>query len=142
MKPEGLPPVADWHRDLQSVCRRLQALAIAATEGSEIHTRVDAVTLCRQHRRRAALFGEGLFSDPAWDILLDLYVQRERGRWISVSSACLAAQAPQATALRHLNKLVDRGLVLREADTEDRRRTFVALSDEGSAKMAEYLAQW
>jgi hypothetical protein len=43
---------------------------------------------------RARYFKRELFKDPAWDILLDLYVARADGRGISVSSACIASGAP------------------------------------------------
>jgi DNA-binding MarR family transcriptional regulator len=66
-------------------------------------------------------FGEGLFCDPAWDILLDLYINNGRSRTISVSSACLAAAVPTTTALRYISQLVRRRLAVRSPHPADRR---------------------
>jgi DNA-binding MarR family transcriptional regulator len=66
-------------------------------------------------------FGGGLFSEPAWDILLDLYINNGRKRTISVSSACLASAVPTTTALRYISELVKRRLVVRAAHPNDRR---------------------
>ena len=46
------------------------------------------------------MFGEGLFADPAWDIMLDLFAARIEGKDITVSSAGIAACVPPTTALR------------------------------------------
>src|SRR3546814_1843272 len=40
-------------------------------------------------------------SDPAWDMLLDLYLAAERNtRPVSISSLCIASAVPATTALR------------------------------------------
>jgi DNA-binding MarR family transcriptional regulator len=67
------------------------------------------------------LFGRGLFGDPAWDMLLDLYVNDGRKKSISVSSACLASGAPSTTALRYIAELVRRNLVVRSPHPNDGR---------------------
>lgn len=93
------------------------------------------------HRRlRAQLFGSGLFADPAWDILLDLYAHRMDGRSISVSSACLAAGVPTSTALGWVVRLEQKGLIYREVDPHDGRRTFVRLSHTTADSISHWLA--
>jgi DNA-binding MarR family transcriptional regulator len=67
------------------------------------------------------LFGVGLFCEPAWDILLDLYINNGRLRTISISSACLASAVPATTALRHILELEKRMLVARYRHPDDRR---------------------
>lgn len=79
-------------------------------------------------RRREKLFGQDLFADAAWDIMLDLYRAHLAKKTISVSSACIAAHVPPTTALRWLAVLEERNLIVREADTRDRRRVYVSLS--------------
>ena len=48
---------------------------------------------------RDRLLGD-FFSEPSWDILLDLYVQTHEGRTVTVSQLSLATGAPPTTALR------------------------------------------
>ena len=79
-------------------------------------------------RRRDGLFPPDLFGEPAWDMLLDLYVAASERRPISVSSACLAAAVPPTTALRYIATLERSGLIEREADPADRRRFHVRVS--------------
>ena len=75
--------------------------------------------------RRNELLGAPLFRDPAWDMLLELYVAHEQGRDISISSLCYASGVPASTALRHVQRLEEHGLVEREGDRSDNRRLFV-----------------
>lgn len=79
-------------------------------------------------RRRETLFGNELFADAAWDILLDLYRAHLSERNISVSSACIAANVPPTTALRWLALLESRALISRIPDGRDRRRVYVSLA--------------
>lgn len=90
-------------------------------------------------RKRAALFGNpDLFGEPAWDILLDLYIAAGEGKPVSVSSACIGSAAPPTTGLRWLGVLADEGLVVREADAEDHRRVLVRLTSAGHAAMDKF----
>ena len=51
---------------------------------------------------REQIFGTDIFRDPAWDMLLDLYVNRAEGRDTSVSSLCIAGGVPATTGLRYI----------------------------------------
>jgi hypothetical protein len=82
----------------------------------------------------------GLFADPAWDLLLDLFVQRSRGRAVSVTSACIASDVPPTTALRWIAQLDEIGMITRVEDTGDRRRAFLQLTPMGLRSMRRYLA--
>jgi len=113
----------------------------------------DDLTLRRQHfaeharqsyasrRKRTAIFGNPeLFGEPAWDILLDLYIAHVDNKAVSVSSACIGSAAPPTTGLRWLGVLAEHDLVLREHDPEDQRRVLVRLTETGLAAMDEYFA--
>jgi hypothetical protein len=90
-------------------------------------------------RKRAMIFGNPeLFGEPAWDILLDLYIAYAEGKSVSVSSACIGSAAPPTTGLRWLGVLADEGLVLRENDPEDNRRVLVRLSPRGISAMERF----
>ncbi|WP_017663986.1 winged helix DNA-binding protein [Porphyrobacter sp. AAP82] len=90
-------------------------------------------------RKRAVLFGNpDLFGEPAWDILLDLYIAAGEGKPVSVSSACIGSAAPATTGLRWLGVLAEEGLVVREADAENHRRVLVRLTPSGQAAMDRF----
>lgn len=115
-----------------------------AEEASRVHSPasvstelVRAIIEARNARKR--FFGEQLFADPAWDILLELYVLRCDQRRASVSKLSLGAGVPTTTALRWIEKLHSDGLVEREPDPLDARRVWVALSDQGFQAMQSYV---
>jgi len=91
-------------------------------------------------RRLRDLQFPGMLEDPAWDILLDLYAAELEGAQVSVSSLCIAAAVPATTALRWIARMTDAGLLERQPDPFDRRRAFMALTDEGRDRMARYFA--
>lgn len=90
-------------------------------------------------RKRSEIFkNPDLFGEPAWDILLDLYIAHADGKSVSVSSACIGSASPATTGLRWLGVLADEGLILRENDTSDQRRVMVRLTDAGMKAMERY----
>lgn len=89
--------------------------------------------------RRTALMGSGLFGDPAWDIMLDLFLSECEARSLCVTSVCVGSRSSPATALRYIALLRGRGLIDRIADTIDKRRTYVRLTDRGWNAMVELL---
>ncbi len=91
-------------------------------------------------RRRTRHLPEELFGEPAWDILLDLFIAAEEGRLIPVTSACIAADVPGTTALRWLTLLEARSMIERRPDPRDGRRCHVALTVAGYTAMASCLA--
>lgn len=99
-----------------------------------------ASQLYRFRRRRDRMFG-GMFGEPAWDILLDLFVMDAKSKRVPVSSACIASGASHSTALRQIDELVRCRLVMRERDAHDKRRTYLRLTDEGVRKMGLALEQ-
>lgn len=100
-----------------------------------------AEALYQERRRRTRHFPEHLFAEPAWDILLDLFVNGVRSRAISITSACIAGGIPATTGLRWLGVLEKEGLLVREISGEDARVTWVHLSPRGTDIMRNYLAE-
>jgi hypothetical protein len=95
--------------------------------------------IIRARRLRDQFFRNGLFADPAWDMLLDLMAARLEGNRVAVSSLCIAAAVPATTALRWIKALTDRGLLVRSADPNDGRRVYIELSDETARTMSACL---
>ena len=81
--------------------------------------------------RRRSTLGPGLFADPAWNILLDLFLSDDGGRDLSVTAVCIGSRSSAATALRYITLLVERKLIDRIADEHDGRRTYVRLTAKG-----------
>ena len=96
------------------------------------------VYLARRDREKASTSPQ-IFNDPAWDILLDLFIAQAQDKFISVSDAGLAGQVPATTALRWVWSLEKTGLVERRSDKSDKRRSFVMLTASGQSYMRKVL---
>lgn len=94
--------------------------------------------LMRAGRLRAALLPRD-FKEPAWNMLLDLALNSDGYRPVSVTSLCLASGAPDTTALRYIALLERHGLIERRAHPSDRRSDLLRLTSEGAALVARYL---
>ncbi len=104
------------------------------------HTRLLAASAWIQARRaRDMVLGEDLFFDPAWSILLELYVHHRQGTNVSITSLCAAAKVPSSTGLRWVALLERRGLVDREADPFDRRKVYALLTAEAVKRIDDAL---
>lgn len=101
-----------------------------------------AETFFRIRRGRREIFGTSLFSDPAWDMLLDLYIARGRGWHVSTSWTCAATNCPPSTALRWLELLERDGLIERYDDDLDKRVRCVALTSKGVEGMNEFVRRF
>lgn len=98
-----------------------------------------AETIVRARDLRGRILGKtAQFADPAWDILLDLYVGLLKGRMISIGDACIAARVPMTTAFRWIDHLVRTGAVERDLDPRDGRRVLVRLSEAQLRSMDEF----
>lgn len=101
-----------------------------------------ARAIYRGRRLRAQVIGDdSLFGEPAWDLLLDLFIASAEGKRLSVTAACIGAAVPTSTALRWIVILESRGLVWRENDPADARRVFLQLTETGQRKLTDYFRQ-
>jgi DNA-binding MarR family transcriptional regulator len=98
--------------------------------------------LLRERRRRDQALGSGLFAEPAWDMLLELFVAHERGEHLKVASLCAAAGTSATAAYRWILVLEKRGHVVRIGDPEERRRMHVYLTGGTARKMRSLLRSW
>ena len=90
-------------------------------------------------RSREALFGPELFGEPAWDMLLELYMAADAPQPFMISNLGVSASVPSTTALRWIGVLLERGLIERRPDQMDGRRVLVFLTDEGRSLMDQLL---
>lgn len=96
-------------------------------------------SIIKARRNRQKYFEGDLFSDPSWDILLELTAAHIENRQESVTSVAIAASVPASTAIRKIRELSDRGLLKRWTDPTDARRIFVALTDDAAKRMLAML---
>jgi hypothetical protein len=104
---------------------------------------LELVALARSFERaRAELdsyFPGGLFGDPGWSLLLDLYIAHHEGRAVNTSGVCSGANVPQTTGLRWLDRLEGAGLIQRHRHPQDTRFVMVELSPMGLRRMTAFL---
>ncbi|WP_265530215.1 MarR family winged helix-turn-helix transcriptional regulator [Sphingomicrobium marinum] len=104
---------------------------------------VDADQVRREiqaRRRRYDHFDHTLFSDPAWDMLLELTEADLKRQEVPVSALCMAANVPPTTALRWIRTMCERDIFRRRPDAQDGRRVFIELEPDARAAMHCYFA--
>lgn len=92
-------------------------------------------------RLRDEVIGGELFSDPAWDILLDLYTALANGARVKSSSVSVMAGVPPSTGRRWVNKLIELGLIERVKEWPDQRFTYLGLSAKGRDIMGAFMTR-
>lgn len=90
---------------------------------------------------RTSHFPNGLFSDPAWDILLELYSAEAGRRRISIRELTAASRVPASSALRWLSLLESHGLLRLKGDPRDADGSSVELTAAGRYAMQSFLAE-
>nr|WP_305098576.1 winged helix DNA-binding protein [Croceibacterium sp. D39] len=107
---------------------------------SDEKLRMIAGSIYRSRQFRSRYFDADLFAEPAWDMMLDLFINRVIGRRTSTSSLCLAANVPQATGLRWIAVLQKKNLLRRFGAPEDARLKLVELTADGFQLMRRFLS--
>lgn len=104
-------------------------------------TALEAAQMAYEQRqsRNKIFFDNDLFGEPAWDILLDLYIHQARNESVFVKSACIGSGASATTALRWIQVLETKGLLCSAEDPTDSRRRLLRLTAEGYECMTRYL---
>lgn len=85
-------------------------------------------------------FGPAFFGEPAWEMLLVLYVSQRTHRSTTTQIARLS-QAPMTTALRWMEALEREDLVERQRHPTDGRMTFIRLTAKGHSAVELYLSE-
>ena len=111
----------------------------ATSEYSDQLLAAIARAIYRARKRRAVYFEKELLGEPAWDILLELFVSGVQDVRISTTSLCLAAGVPTATASRTIQRMEREGLVRRYTVPNDKRVTAVEITATGYKLMRNYI---
>ena len=96
-----------------------------------------ARTIVAMRNRRDRHFRAYLFAEPAWDMMLDLFIAHLEGRQVYVTSLCIASNVPNTTALRYIQDMVKHGEIVSSADVQDGRRRWLSLSEGAVAAMKQ-----
>jgi len=89
---------------------------------------------------RERYFRRDLFGEPAWEILLALYVIEDSGARFTISKLAECISAPLSTVVRWVKTLEEQSLVSRVNHPTDRRIIFVRLLDKGRKALDDYLS--
>lgn len=111
----------------------------AAAQRETLRGYADQIRQSRDLRHKS--FDRNLFGEPAWDILLTLYMIDGDRRRLSTRDLSKHANLALTTALRWLDYLEEQDLVTRKTNPFDRRVIYVELSDKGRVAMDHYLME-
>jgi DNA-binding MarR family transcriptional regulator len=91
-----------------------------------------------ERTRRVDYLRSDLFSDPAWDLLLQLYASELSQQRITLSQLGQTTNVPSTTTLRWIKMLECDDLLARKIDPLDGRRVFLTLTHKGLMAMTGY----
>src|ERR1044072_6407591 len=116
--------------------------ATATDQGQERpQARAWAERLSAERRRRDALFPDGLFGEPAWDLLLAMFVARDKGQAMILCRAYKAAGVSDTTGRRLLDRMEEDGLITRRRAPRSRKMRIAELTDLAVERLTDYLAR-
>lgn len=120
----------------KEVARRASAEPISR---DELIARANAVLQTR--RLRAQHFNRGMFAEPAWDILLLLYLADSSEGRQTIGHLAELVDTPLTTVLRWVGYLEKEHLAERKHHPTDRRIVFIKLTDKGRTALDAFLRE-
>jgi len=116
----------------------------AAGEGGTAQPSIEAMTpreyfasLLDLRRLREHYFGNELFGEPAWDIMLELMLSRIDAREVLANELKSHSTAPNVVTRHYLEALVEAKLVEMFDNAANSEDPYVSLSSEAARRMAE-----
>jgi len=106
-----------------------------------VRARIWAERLYAERRRRDDLFPPDLFGEPAWDLLLAMFIARERGQPMILCKAYKAAGVTDTTGRRLLDKMEEEGLITRRRAPRSRKMRIVELTEKATGRLVAYLGR-
>ncbi|WCT72541.1 hypothetical protein PQ455_12955 [Sphingomonas naphthae] len=91
--------------------------------------------------RAEALDGD-LFANPAWAIMLDLFIAGELNRRATVEHVGKAAHLSEASAARWFTVLSKRGMVELYQSPDGDGRRLIRLTERSRGKLRDFLTEW
>jgi hypothetical protein len=135
--------------DLQFNCATIGENALISDYSARMRMSVDlrgsaidlsklAEQIYRSRRLRDKFFGDSVNSDGAWNMVLSAFSSPPDAK-LTVTSVCYSSCYPMTSALRWLDKLINRGIFQRSRTDKDRRLVYINLTDVGREQMTQYL---
>jgi DNA-binding MarR family transcriptional regulator len=134
---EALADAVEQARLALARVTQLAEAAVAARPGMSLPALAER--LYADRRRRDRIFGNGLFREPAWDLLLALYSAHGRGEPLIFSAAYDAAGLSCASGQRLLAKLQEAGLVALRDAPGSRKKKLAELTPSAADRLSDYL---
>jgi DNA-binding MarR family transcriptional regulator len=117
--------------------RRREPKPVSATARQQLHQK--ALALIDERRLREQFFNPSIFGEPAWEILLALYVADSGGERETAVRLAQRIQTPLTSILRWIAYLERERLIERRAHPTDRRKFFIQLGAKGRQAVEHYL---
>jgi DNA-binding MarR family transcriptional regulator len=131
------------HEDLSSLQRVLTSLSDSDDDPArstsqnlqreQLHKM--ACTLLTLRKRRADFLYRAMFGEPAYDMLLGLYVAEDGGQAMTAARLADIAGVAQSSAARWIEYLVAKDLIDRERHPSHKRASLLKLSCKGRAAL-------
>lgn len=99
------------------------------------------IAVRRRFLRQQLIGAPELFGDPAWEMLVDLFIHQCEGKELSISSLCVTVSISMSSALRLVQKLCDAGILRRIPDPVDGRRSIIRLAPEIAHRLRAYFGE-
>lgn len=144
------PTVVLSEKDVREAARLLKLLSTALAGQSNFMVREEegvsrdelilrARIVLNSRQLRTKYFNRAMFGEPAWDVLLALYITEQTKGRQSIGRIADWIQTPLTTVARWIDYLEKERLVSREAHPNDKRVIFICLLDKGRDLMDGYL---
>lgn len=124
-------------RDVHSIHGMLSPPSTSAERNSTVQ--LARRTFLARRARGRFFVGGAMFGEPAWDMLLALYITESSERQ-SVTNLVGLSGVPSTTALRWIDHLVDQGFASRRPHMTDRRMCFIEITDKGRERLDAYFS--
>ena len=98
-----------------------------------------ARTVLGSRQLRTSYFSPSIFGEPAWDVLLVLYIAEASGARQTIGKLADRIKIPPTTVLRWVDYLEKARLVDRQPHPTDRRVAFIRLLEKGRSALEGYL---
>jgi len=99
-----------------------------------------ALHILEARRRRREEFDPSMFGEPAWEMLLELFVRDSAGLSSTASQLKAVARVLPSTGSRWLQYLEQQALLARRGHPLDPSTEFVELTDKGRQALERYLS--
>lgn len=93
-----------------------------------------------ERRLRSNHLTKAIFGEPAWDVLLVLYIADFVGGKQTISNVASLVDVPVSTVVRWVRQLERENLATREPHPHDRRMIFVRLGERGREVLDRYFS--